>query len=90
MALSLTSPDFEHGQPIPRRCSCEGDDISPALEWAGLPEGCREGLNDWKKAGYAGPCPPIGKHRYFFKLYALDRVLGNLDPPVVSPADDLA
>jgi Raf kinase inhibitor-like YbhB/YbcL family protein len=43
-----------------------------------LPQGAREGLNDWKKTGYGGPCPPIGRHRYFFKLYALDLVLPNL------------
>lgn len=43
-----------------------------------LPEGTREGLNDWKRTGYGGPCPPIGRHRYFFKLYALDAELGNL------------
>ena len=36
------------------------------------PNGQREGLNDWKRTGYGGPCPPIGRHRYFFKLYALD------------------
>ena len=46
-----------------------------------LPPGSREGLNDWKKTGYGGPCPPIGRHRYFFKLYALDTVLDNLDRP---------
>jgi hypothetical protein len=43
-----------------------------------LPQGAREGLNDWKKPGYGGPCPPIGRHRYFFKLYALDMVLPDL------------
>ena len=37
-----------------------------------LPPGAKQGLNDWKKATYGGPCPPIGRHRYFFKLYALD------------------
>ncbi len=46
-----------------------------------LPEGTREGLNDWKRTGYGGPCPPIGRHRYFFKLYALDVVLGDLGAP---------
>lgn len=35
----------------------------------------RVGLNDWNQARWGGPCPPIGRHRYFFKLYALDRVL---------------
>ncbi|MFM7135971.1 MAG: YbhB/YbcL family Raf kinase inhibitor-like protein [Planctomycetota bacterium] len=128
MALTLTSPAFEHGQPIPRRYTCEGDDISPPLEWTGIPEGTkslalivedpdapdpaapkrvwvhwvlydipvnvsglpegagekdlpkgsREGLNDWKKVGYGGPCPPVGRHRYFHRLYALDTVLGDL------------
>lgn len=131
MALSLTSPAFEHGGAIPQRYTCEGDDISPPIEWSGvpagakslalivedpdapdpaapkrvwvhwvlydmppgvaelaegaggtdLPEGTREGLNDWKKAGYGGPCPPIGRHRYFHRLYALDVVLGDLKHP---------
>ena len=42
------------------------------------PAGARSGLNDWKRADYGGPCPPIGRHRYFHKLYALDTVLGDL------------
>jgi Raf kinase inhibitor-like YbhB/YbcL family protein len=46
-----------------------------------LPEGTREGLNDWKRTGYGGPCPPVGRHRYFFKLYALDTLLGDLRTP---------
>ena len=46
-----------------------------------LPSGVREGLNDWKSQGYRGPCPPIGRHRYFFKLYALDKPLGDLGTP---------
>ena len=131
MALRITSPAFEHGEPMPRRYTCEGDDISPALEWSGVPEGTKslallvddpdapdpaapkrvwvhwvlydippdvirlregiggadlppgtlEGLNDWKKAGYGGPCPPIGRHRYFFKLYAIDCMLKDLEHP---------
>ncbi|MBI1815152.1 MAG: YbhB/YbcL family Raf kinase inhibitor-like protein [Deltaproteobacteria bacterium] len=44
-----------------------------------LPVGTKQGLNDWKRTGYGGPCPPIGRHRYFHKLYALDTVLGGLD-----------
>ena len=43
-----------------------------------LPQGAREGLNDWKRQGYGGPCPPIGRHRYFHRLYALDTVLPDL------------
>jgi Raf kinase inhibitor-like YbhB/YbcL family protein len=46
-----------------------------------LPEGARPGLNDWKRTGYGGPCPPIGRHRYFFDLYALDAVLPDLEEP---------
>jgi hypothetical protein len=45
---------------------------------SGLPVGAKQGLNDWKRAGYGGPCPPIGKHRYFHRLYALDTVLPDL------------
>ena len=40
-----------------------------------LPQGALLGLNDFKKTGYGGPCPPIGRHRYFHKLYALDIAL---------------
>jgi Raf kinase inhibitor-like YbhB/YbcL family protein len=45
-----------------------------------LPGGARAGRNDFGKAGWGGPCPPIGRHRYFFRLYALDVVLGELAP----------
>jgi Raf kinase inhibitor-like YbhB/YbcL family protein len=59
-------------------------------EVAGLPEGVKhgdlpagtlEGVNDWKRTGYGGPCPPIGRHRYFHKLYALDTLLPHLGKP---------
>ena len=43
--------------------------------------GTREGTNDWKRTGYGGPCPPIGRHRYFHKVYALDCLLGDLGTP---------
>ncbi|MBI4815864.1 MAG: YbhB/YbcL family Raf kinase inhibitor-like protein [Deltaproteobacteria bacterium] len=124
MSLTLTSSHFVDQGEIPRVHTCEGDDVSPALAWSGvpkdakslvlivddpdapdprapkmtwvhwvlidippsttgldggvkkLPPGTREGLNDWKKTGYGGPCPPIGRHRYVHKLYALDIVLG--------------
>ena len=41
----------------------------------------RDGLNDWKRPGWGGPCPPIGRHRYFFKLFALDTAPGDLRAP---------
>lgn len=50
-----------------------------------LPAGALNGLNDWNQTGYRGPCPPIGRHRYFHKLYALDMVL-----PVLQPATKTA
>ena len=131
MTLTITSPAFSHDGEIPARFTCDGEDISPALEWSGmpegaksmvlivddpdapdpaapkmiwvhwvlynlptnaaglpegvkaadLPEGTKEGLNDWKRSGYGGPCPPIGRHRYFHKLYALDVVLPDLGTP---------
>jgi hypothetical protein len=131
MPLRLTSEVFEHLGRIPRRYTCEGDDVSPPLAWTEppkgtrslalvvedpdapdpeapkmtwvhwvlydippgarglaeavdpgkLPDGTREGRNDWKRTGYGGPCPPIGRHRYFHKLYALDVELGELDSP---------
>jgi hypothetical protein len=46
-----------------------------------LPAGTKEGTNDWKRTGYGGPCPPIGRHRYFHKLFALDTVLPDLGAP---------
>jgi Raf kinase inhibitor-like YbhB/YbcL family protein len=51
---------------------------------SGLPKGAVQGKNDWGKAEYGGPCPPIGRHRYFFKLYALDTTLTGLSSPTKS------
>jgi Raf kinase inhibitor-like YbhB/YbcL family protein len=122
MALALKSSAFAPGGEIAKKYSCEGDDVSPALEWSGAPahtasfalimddpdapvgtwvhwvlwnlpastqelpagvakleqldDGTRQGRNSSKKVGYIGPCPPPGKpHRYFFRLYALDKML---------------
>lgn len=52
-----------------------------------LPPGTREGLNDWQRTGYGGPCPPIGRHRYVHKLYALDSVLDGLSRPTRSEVE---
>jgi len=57
------------------------EELAEAVAPAALPQGTRQGLNDWGRKGYGGPCPPIGRHRYFFKLYALDTVLGDLGAP---------
>jgi len=131
MAMNITSPSFTNQGDMPAQLTCEGKDVSPALEWSGvpaaakslvlivddpdapdpkapkmtwvhwvlynlppqttelpeavapsaLPPGAREGLNDWKRTGYGGPCPPIGRHRYFHKLFALDTVLPDLKKP---------
>jgi Raf kinase inhibitor-like YbhB/YbcL family protein len=53
-----------------------------------LPPGTKEGINDWKRTGYGGPCPPVGRHRYFHKLYALDAVLPDLKQPTKAKLED--
>ncbi len=132
MSMTLTSPAFDNGGSIPARYTCDDADVSPPLQWSGIPAGTKslvlivddpdapdpaapkmvwdhwilynlppdstglpeavspadlppgtlEGLNSWNRTGYGGPCPPIGRHRYFFKLYALDTVLPDLGTPV--------
>lgn len=130
--FKLSSPAFEQGAAIPKRCTCEGEDRSPPLAWSGvphearslalivddpdapdpkapkmtyvhwvlynlpphdgrieaaasdhhvLPPGTLQGRNGWNRTGYGGPCPPIGRHRYFWKLYALDTQLPDLHQP---------
>jgi len=59
----------------------EATGLPEGVTSAGLPAGAREGLNDWRRPGYGGPCPPIGRHRYFHKLYALDVTLPDLGTP---------
>ena len=131
MAFEITSNAFRNGSSVPKKFTCDGPDVSPALSWTGapaktksfalivddpdahdprapkmtwvhwvienipadahslpegaatrgMPAGAIQGLNDWKRTGYGGPCPPIGRHRYFHKLYALDTVLSGLDRP---------
>lgn len=128
MSLSIYSPAFRNNDTIPVRFTCNGEDVSPPLQWSGipkkakslvlivddpdapdpsapkitwvhwvvynippytqgipedlqpsrLPEGAQQGSNDWNCTGYGGPCPPIGRHHYCHKLYALDDVLPDL------------
>lgn len=62
---------------IPPAATGLPEGVSPRF----LPKGTIQGLNDWDRTGYGGPCPPIGRHRYFHKLYALDVVLSKLNTP---------
>jgi hypothetical protein len=55
--------------------------LPQASRSATLPAGTQPGMNDWNRTGYGGPCPPIGRHRYFFRLHALDCVLPDLHEP---------
>ncbi len=131
MAFEIKSSAFTQGQPIPKKYTCDGPDLSIPLGWtdppAGtksfaliaddpdapmgtwvhwvlydlpvearqlpegvpkketLPDGSKQGMNDFERIGYGGPCPPPGKpHRYFLKLYALDKKIG-LVPRATKP-----
>ena len=55
----------------------ESTGLTAGAGTSGGPSGARDGLNSWKRATYGGPCPPIGRHRYFHKLFALDVLLGD-------------
>lgn len=120
MAFEISSNAFEHGEEIPSKYTCDGENISPPLRWSGVPEqakslvlifddpdsdmtnpfghwvlfdippdvteipedyasqkntltwDAKEGYNSFVEKGYGGPCPKEGKHRYFFRLYAVD------------------
>nr|VFJ45957.1 MAG: phospholipid-binding protein, PBP family [Candidatus Kentron sp. DK]VFJ47514.1 MAG: phospholipid-binding protein, PBP family [Candidatus Kentron sp. DK] len=56
---------------------------------AELPPGTLSGTNDWGQTHYGGPCPPIGRHRYFHKLYALDIALEDMDRPDRDELEDI-
>ena len=115
--MKLESPEFENNGFIPKKFTCDGEDINPGLIIEDIPEGTKrlalivedpdapmgtwvhwivfnihvtdiieensvpgtQGTNDFRKLEYGGPCPPSGTHRYFFKLYALDEKLHNIE-----------
>lgn len=115
-SMRISSPDFQHNQDMPKRLSCQGEDVNPLLIIDGIPKEAKslalivddpdapagtwvhwlvydipvvgrieensipgkQGLNSAGQINYHGPCPPSGTHRYFFKIYALDKML-NLD-----------
>ncbi|MFA6921741.1 MAG: YbhB/YbcL family Raf kinase inhibitor-like protein [Gallionella sp.] len=56
-------------------------DTACGIKEGSVPEGAKTGVNDSHHTGYDGPCPPLGRHRYFFKLYALNIVLPDLGHP---------
>jgi Raf kinase inhibitor-like YbhB/YbcL family protein len=58
----------------------DASSLSEGMTSAKLPPGTREGTNDWNRTGYGGPCPPVGRHRYFHKLYAVGVELPDLGP----------
>ena len=58
---------------------CSG--LEEGVAQTDIPPGTLEGINDWRRKGYGGPCPPIGRHRYYFRLYALDTILPDLGTP---------
>ena len=69
---------------LPADTAALAEAIGPSM----YPAGTLDGLNDWNRTGYGGPCPPIGRHRYFFKLYALDAVLVDLGMPTKAKLRD--
>ena len=85
MKITVTSSAFKEGGMIPSKYTCDGDEISPPLDWSDVPAATKslalisddpdapiQGINSSHRTGYGGPCPPSGVHRYFFKVYALD------------------
>jgi Raf kinase inhibitor-like YbhB/YbcL family protein len=64
------------------------DGLPEGCRHADLPAGTREGVNNWERTGYGGPCPPVGRHRYFHRLFALDTTLPDLNPPTAEAVMD--
>lgn len=113
--MQVRSPAFLHGEKIPARHTCDGENVNPELDISGIPADTKslviivedpdaisgtwihwivfnipprevieensvpgeEAMNDFKDTSYRGPCPPSGSHRYIFRVYALDTLLGS-------------
>jgi len=78
LALIVDDPDAPAGTWVHWVLWNVAPDTSDIKEGS-VPKGAIQGINDFRKHAYGGPCPPSGTHRYFFKLYALDSLL-NLGP----------
>ncbi len=74
LALIVDDPDTAHGVWV-HWVMWNIDPKTTEIRKNSVPQGAKQGINDHRKNGYNGPCPPTGTHRYFFKLYALDTVL---------------
>jgi Raf kinase inhibitor-like YbhB/YbcL family protein len=89
LALIVDDPDAPHPAASKRRfvhwvLYNMPPDLRGLPEGAGkgkLPPGSLEGPNDFNRSGYGAPCPPKGRHRYVFTLYALDTSLADVDSP---------
>jgi len=89
LALVITDPDAPDPA-APRmtwvhwvllRIPVAATGLTSNAEYSGLPVGTVRGMNSWKRTTYGGPCPPIGRHRYYHRLYAVDVDLADLDTP---------
>lgn len=84
LALIFDDPDAPAGTANPGWVHWIVYDISPdvgEIAEGSLPPNTLEGINDWNRRDYGGPCPPSGQHRYIFTLYALDTKLGDISEP---------
>lgn len=81
LALVMDDPDAPRGTWVHWIVVDLPGQTTSLPEGGPLPPGARSGTNSWNRTGYGGPCPPSGRHRYFFKLYALDTALTQLATP---------